>query len=133
MGGAGAGQVTKLANQVIVGETITAVAEAFLLAECAGVSPATLRQALRGGFADSRVLELHGDRMVRGDYEPGGRARAQLKDIREALALARQHGLASPALPAAVATWEELVGSGMGELDHSAMFAFLKQRGETST
>ena len=74
----GAGQTAKLANQLIVGITIGAVAEAFKIAESGGCDPAVLRQALRGGFADSRILELHGERMVTGNYEPGGKSSTQL-------------------------------------------------------
>src|SRR5260370_1320917 len=79
---AGAGQVTKLANQLIVAQTIDAVAQALRLAELAGLDPARVREALLGGFAESRILQLHGDRMVRRDFAPGGRSTLQLKDVR---------------------------------------------------
>ena len=82
MGRQGAGQVTKLANQLIVAQTIDAVAQALRMAELAGVDAGLVREALRGGFAESRILELHGDRMVRRDFAPGGRSELQLKDVR---------------------------------------------------
>ena len=81
LGPNGAGQSAKLANQLIVAITIGAVAEAFQLAERAGCDLAVLQKALQGGFADSRILIQHGERMVKSDYEPGGRCRSQLKDI----------------------------------------------------
>ena len=89
LGPAGAGQVTKLANQLIVAQTIDAVAQALRLAELSGVDPAAARQAMLGGFADSRILDLHGDRMVRRDFVAGGRAEWQLKDVR---LIAEHHG-----------------------------------------
>ena len=84
VGGTGTGQVAKAANQVIVGLTIGAVAEALTLARRAGADPAKVRQALGGGFADSRILELHGQRMIDGDFRPGGRATIQRKDMAQA-------------------------------------------------
>lgn len=126
LGGYGAGQITKLVNQVIVAESVTAVAEGLLLAEAAGVDPAKVREALRGGFADSRILNLHGGRMVTGRFEPGGRASAQLKDVRLALALQRETGVDLPGLTCNAGLWEDMVRSGMGDLDHSAIHAFLK-------
>lgn len=88
LGPNGAGQTAKLANQLIVAITIGAVAEAFKLAESAGCNSDKLRSALMGGFADSKILNLHGERMVKRDFEPGGRSWSQLKDIKNALALA---------------------------------------------
>ena len=82
LGPAGSGQVTKLANQLIVAQTIDAVAQALRLAELAGLDSARVREALLGGFAESRILHLHGDRMVRRDFAPGGRSALQLKDVR---------------------------------------------------
>lgn len=127
LGGLGAGQITKLANQVIVAESVAAVAEGLLLAEASGVDPAKVREALRGGFADSRILELHGGRMVAGRFEPGGRAAAQLKDVRLALALQRETGVDLPGLMCNAGLWEEMVRAGLGDLDHSAIHAFLKR------
>lgn len=122
MGGIGAGQVTKAANQVIVGLTIGAVAEAFTLARHAGVDPAKLRSALLGGFADSRVLDLHGRRMVEGDFAPGGKAATQRKDMTQALDLAAALGIDMPATALNKTLYDRLCdGRGEGDLDHSAL------------
>jgi 3-hydroxyisobutyrate dehydrogenase-like beta-hydroxyacid dehydrogenase len=123
LGPAGSGQVTKLANQLIVAQTIDAVAQALRLAELAGVDSAAARQAMLGGFADSRILDLHGGRMVRRDFVAGGRAELQLKDVRLICDLAEAVGLDSPTLVNSLARWEELVeGQGLGDLDHSGLF-----------
>ncbi|MCB1228573.1 MAG: NAD(P)-dependent oxidoreductase [Verrucomicrobiales bacterium] len=123
VGGIGAGQVAKLANQLIVAQTIDAVAQALRLAELAGVDAARVRQALLGGFAQSRILELHGDRMLRRDFAPGGRAVLQLKDVRLITELAQATGFHSPTLDNCRAQWETLVHeAGLGELDHSGLF-----------
>jgi len=123
LGPAGSGQVTKLANQLIVAQTIDAVAQALRLAELAGVEPARVREALLGGFAESRILKLHGDRMVRRDFAPGGRAELQLKDVRLICALAESLGFESPTLDNCRAQWEKFVEKeGHGELDHSGLF-----------
>lgn len=123
MGGSGAGQVTKLANQLIVAQTIDAVAQALRLAELAGVDSALVRQALLGGFAESRILNLHGDRMVRRDFTPGGRSTLQLKDVRLICELAESLGFHSTTLDNCRAQWETFVHEkGGGELDHSGLF-----------
>lgn len=123
MGTSGAGQVTKLANQLIVAQTIDAVAQALRLAELSGVDPALVRKALLGGFAESRILDLHGDRMVRRDFAPGGRATLQLKDVRLMSQLAESVGLDSPTLKNSLAQWESFVHEkGLGDLDHSGLF-----------
>ncbi|MCB1207195.1 MAG: NAD(P)-dependent oxidoreductase [Verrucomicrobiae bacterium] len=123
MGAQGAGQVTKLANQLIVAQTIDAVAQALRLAELAGVDPALVREALRGGFAESRILELHGDRMVRRDFAPGGRSELQLKDVRLMSDLAERVGLRSSTLANSRQLWERFVHEmGHGNLDHSGLF-----------
>ncbi len=123
MGPAGSGQVTKLANQLIVAQTIDAVAQALRMAELAGVDPAKVREALLGGFAESRILQLHGDRMVRRDFAPGGRAELQLKDVRLMCQLADSVGLDSPTLRNSLAQWEKFVhAEGHGDLDHSGLF-----------
>jgi 3-hydroxyisobutyrate dehydrogenase-like beta-hydroxyacid dehydrogenase len=127
VGESGAGQVTKIVNQVVVAETIVAVAEALLMAEAAGVDPGKVRDALRGGFAESRILELHGARMAAGSFEPGGRAVGQLKDVRLALALEQELGIKLPCLRLNEELWEGMVRAGMGELDHSGMHTYLKQ------
>ncbi|TVP99827.1 MAG: NAD(P)-dependent oxidoreductase [Planctomycetaceae bacterium] len=123
LGPAGSGQVTKLANQLIVAQTIDAVAQALRLAELAGVDPAAARQAMLGGFADSRILDLHGDRIVRRDFVAGGRAELQLKDVRLIWELAQAVGLDSPTLANSLDRWVEMVERrGLGELDHSGLF-----------
>lgn len=123
MGGSGAGQVTKYANQLIVAQTIDAVAQALRMAELAGVDPAKVRDALRGGFAESRILELHGERMVNRDFAPGGRSELQLKDVRLMSELAERVGLDSSTLRNSLALWENFVHErGHGDLDHSGLF-----------
>jgi 3-hydroxyisobutyrate dehydrogenase-like beta-hydroxyacid dehydrogenase len=123
MGGPGAGQVTKLANQLIVAQTIDAVAQALRMAELAGVDSAKVRDALRGGFAESRILELHGDRMIRRDFAPGGRSVLQLKDVRLICELAEEVGLESPTLQNSLHQWVKMVEErGWGDLDHSGLF-----------
>lgn len=123
LGASGSGQVTKLANQLIVAQTIDAVAQALRLAELSGVDAALVRKALLGGFAESRILDLHGDRMVRRDFKPGGRATLQLKDVRLMCQLADSVGLDSPTLKNSLAQWESFVHEkGLGDLDHSGLF-----------
>ncbi len=125
VGGAGAGQVAKAANQVIVGLNIGAVAEALTLAAKAGTDPAKVREALAGGFADSRVLEVHGQRMVMGDFRPGGKATTQHKDLSQALELAAELGFALPATALNRDLYARLIEAGYGELDHSALIKAL--------
>lgn len=121
LGTVGSGQIAKIANQMIVGMTLDAIAEAFALAERAGVDAGRLRQALMGGFAASRILELHGLRMVERKFTPGGRARVQRKDITQALTLAEQVGIDLPALKLNLAHWEKMIAQGDGDLDHSGI------------
>jgi 2-hydroxy-3-oxopropionate reductase len=123
LGPAGSGQVTKLVNQLIVAQTIDAVAQALRLAELAGLDPAQVRESLLGGFAHSRILELHGDRMVRRDFSPGGRAALQLKDVRLICELAESLQFDSPTLRNCRTRWETMVQErGWGDLDHSGLF-----------
>jgi len=121
VGPVGAGQVCKACNQVVVALTLQAVAEALVLAERNGVDPARVRQALLGGFAGSRILEVHGQRMLEGNYQPGFRARLHHKDLRIALETGRSAGV--PMLGTALV--HELLGAvvarGWGDLDHSAL------------
>lgn len=121
VGGTGAGQVAKAANQVIVGLTIGAVAEALTLARRAGVDPSRVREALMGGFAGSRILELHGQRMVERSFEPGGRSTTQRKDLFQALELARSLDLELPATALNMSLYDTLIAQGGGDLDHSAL------------
>jgi 3-hydroxyisobutyrate dehydrogenase-like beta-hydroxyacid dehydrogenase len=123
MGKSGAGQATKLVNQLIVAQTIDAVAQALRLAELAGIDSRKVRDALRGGFAESRILELHGERMVNRDFAPGGRSELQLKDVRLMSELAERVGLESSTLQNSLALWENFVHErGHGDLDHSGLF-----------
>lgn len=129
IGPIGAGQTAKLANQLIVAITIGAVSEAFKLAEGAGCDLAVLQQALQGGFADSTILKQHGLRMVNRDFEPGGRCQSQLKDIRNAMALADKTDLDLPLSNTVEAGFKSLVDDYDGaELDHSAYYLWLEKR-----
>lgn len=121
VGRVGAGQIAKAANQVIVGLTIGAVAEALSLAKRAGADPARVREALDGGFAWSRIMEVHGQRMIDGQFQPGGKVRTQLKDLVQAEKLAASLGLDLPALTLNRQLFERLAESGDADLDHSAL------------
>jgi len=122
IGEVGAGQVAKAANQVIVGLTIGAVAEALALVRSAGVDPGKAREALLGGFAASRILELHGQRMLDDDFRPGGKVITQHKDLEQALELAAAAGLDLPATQLNRSMYQQLIDAGHGDLDHSALF-----------
>ncbi|WP_369817098.1 NAD(P)-dependent oxidoreductase [Acidovorax sp. Leaf78] len=124
----GAGQLTKLANQMIVGITIGAVAEALLFAAKGGADMAKVREAISGGFADSRILQLHGQRMVERDFAPRGRMAVQLKDMRNALATAGEIGFDAPITALFENLYAEGVEHGLGELDHSGLFIELASR-----
>lgn len=122
IGEVGAGQVAKAANQTIVGLTIGAVAEALALAKSAGVDPAKVREALLGGFAASRIMELHGARMLEQNFNPGAKVKTQLKDLRQALELGAEYGVDLRATRLNMKLYEKLVDAGFGDLDHSALF-----------
>jgi 3-hydroxyisobutyrate dehydrogenase-like beta-hydroxyacid dehydrogenase len=122
VGATGAGQVAKAANQVIVGLNIGAVAEALALAKAAGVDPGKVRTALRGGFADSRILEVHGQRMLDDNFAPGGKCTTQRKDMHQALELAAELGLEMPATALSRDLYDRLIDAGDGDLDHAALF-----------
>ncbi|RFB76708.1 NAD(P)-dependent oxidoreductase [Methylovirgula sp. 4M-Z18] len=124
----GAGQLAKLANQVIVGATIGAVAEAFLLAERGGADPARVREALRGGFAESRVLDLHGRRMVERDFVTRGRSVTHLKDIDNALDAAARLGVNDTPFTKATADLFRGLLANACDLDHSALLVELERR-----
>ncbi len=124
----GSGQLAKLANQMIVGITIGAVAEALLFAAKGGADMAKVREAIQGGFADSRILQLHGQRMVERDFAPKGRMAVQLKDMRNALATAQEIGFDAPVTALFEALYADGVEHGMGELDHSGLFVELASR-----
>lgn len=128
VGGHGAGQLAKLANQMIVGVTIGVVAEALLLCEKSGVDPAKVMQALAGGAADSRILRMHGQRMIERDFEARARMTVQLKDLRNALASARDAGMAAPITELLEQLFSEGVANGLAGHDHSAVFLALERR-----
>lgn len=119
VGPAGSGQVAKLCNQLIVGATIQVVAEALLLARAAGADPAAVRDAIRGGFAESRVLEVHGQRMLERNFEPGGRVKTQLKDLQNVLVAAADAGLV---LPVAALAHQQFaaIAEDLSDADHAA-------------
>lgn len=125
VGGPGLGHTVKVINQLIVGLTIETVAEALTLAEKSGVDPRMVQQALKGGFADSKILQLHGSRMIDRSYVPGAKATIQLKDLKLATALAAEAGANLPHLASTLERYEKLVVNGDGELDHSAIHKLL--------
>jgi 2-hydroxy-3-oxopropionate reductase len=123
----GAGQVTKAANQIIVAVNIMAVAEALTLAKKAGVDPAKVRQALLGGFAHSRILELHGQRILDQAFLPGFRIKLHQKDLGIALATGKAHGMPLFATSLMHEVLNTLVAQGHGDLDHSAIAKFVQE------
>lgn len=127
VGPSGAGQICKLANQQIVAITIGAIAEAMMLVEAGGASREKFREAIRGGFAESRILELHGQRMVERRFEPGGPSRLQLKDLNAVAAMAETFGLELPLTSEVRQAFEAFVADGNGELDHSALLLHLEK------
>lgn len=128
IGDAGTGQVTKAANQVIVGLNIGAVAEALTLAQRAGADIVKVREALMGGFAASRILEVHGQRMIDGSFQPGGRITTQHKDMTQAIELAAEYDQALPASSLNRSLYNNLINDGKGDLDHSALFLAYKDK-----
>jgi 2-hydroxy-3-oxopropionate reductase len=118
----GAGQVTKACNQIVITQTIAAVGEAFVFARKNGVDPARVREALLGGFAGSRVLEAHGQRMIDHDFNPGFKARLHRKDMRIVLETAAEIGVGLPGAALGTQYLNALVGAGDGELDSSAIY-----------
>lgn len=125
IGASGAGQLAKACNQIIVGLTIQAVAEAITLARASGVDPATVRQALMGGYAQSRVLEVHGQRMVERNFQPGGRASLHYKDLGIALAAGQEAGIPLVGTALVHELFAALRATGRGDLDHSALACLL--------
>jgi 2-hydroxy-3-oxopropionate reductase len=121
IGDSGAGQVCKICNQVAIGGALAGVSEAFALARKAGVDQAKVRQALLGGFAASRVLEVHGERMLTGNYKPGFRARLYQKDLRLANEAAASHSVAMPATALVTQLANALAAAGGADLDYSAL------------
>lgn len=127
VGDAGAGQVTKAANQIVVAGTIAAVGEALLLAARAGVDPAKVREALMGGFAQSRILELHGNRMLQRNFQPGFKVRLHRKDMSIILNTGRELGMALPVSSTVAELMNAVIANGGGELDHSALVTILEK------
>jgi len=128
VGSTGCGELLKLVNQMIVASTIATVSEALLLAEQGGASPAAVGEALAGGFADSVVLQQHGKRMVERSFAPGGPAKYQLKDTRNAIDYANAIGLSLPVATLVNSLFEDMVDHGDGELDHSALIREIRRR-----
>ena len=129
VGGNGDGQTCKVANQIIVALTIEAVGEALLFASKAGADPAKVREALMGGFAASRILEVHGERMIRRNFQPGFRIELHQKDLGLALDGARALGLALPNTAAAQQLFSACVAQGGARWDHSALVRALELLG----
>lgn len=126
VGPSGAGQVCKSCNQIVVGATIAGVAEAILLAQANDVDPARVREALLGGFAASRILEVHGLRMIEGDYRPGFKASLHQKDMRIVLESAQALDLPLRTATLVAQALDALVGQGRGEEDSSAIFEVIR-------
>jgi 2-hydroxy-3-oxopropionate reductase len=127
IGPSGAGQVAKAANQVVVALTIQAVAEALVLARKAGVDPAQVRAALLGGFAQSRILEVHGQRMLDGAYDPGFRLSLHRKDLAVALQLGREERVPLFATAQVAELMDALLAQGAGDRDHAALATLYEQ------
>ncbi len=121
IGRSGAGQICKVCNQVAIGGALAGVSEAFALAKKAGVDAARVRQALLGGFAASRVLEVHGERMLTANYKPGFRARLYQKDMRLANEAASANGVSMPANAVVAQLLNALIASGGADLDYAAL------------
>lgn len=130
VGDAGAGQITKAANQMVVGTTIAIVSEALVLAAKAGVDPAKVRQALLGGFAQSKILEAHGQKMLDRNFKPGFRIRLHEKDMKIALATGSEYGV--PLLVTGVVgqMMTAMKGMGEGDLDHAGLVKFVEKLAE---
>ncbi len=127
VGEAGAGQITKVANQIIVALNIEAVSEALLFASKAGADPSRVRQALMGGFAASRILEVHGERIIKRTFEPGFRIALHQKDLNLALQSARKLGISLPNTATAQELFNSCAANGDGQKDHSAMVTALER------
>jgi 2-hydroxy-3-oxopropionate reductase len=127
VGDAGAGQVTKAANQMVVGTTIAIVAEALVLAKKAGVDPAKVRQALLGGFAQSKILEAHGQKMLERNFNPGFRIRLHEKDMKIALATGSEYGVPLMVSGVVAQMMTAMKGMALAELDHSALVKLIEE------
>jgi 2-hydroxy-3-oxopropionate reductase len=127
IGEAGAGQVTKACNQIIVGMTIQAVAEAMTIAKKSGVDLVKVREALLGGFAQSRILDLHGQRIIDNNFQPGFKLKLHRKDMNIALQTGRELSVPLPGSAQVAAQMDAILAQGDGELDHSALALFLQK------
>jgi 2-hydroxy-3-oxopropionate reductase len=127
IGGPGAGQMTKTCNQMIVGMTIQAVAEAFTLAGKAGVNLEKMREVLLGGFAQSRILDLHGKRMIEQNFKPGFKVKLHRKDMNLALQAGKENAVPLYGSSLVASHMDALIAQGRGELDHSAMALLMQQ------
>jgi 2-hydroxy-3-oxopropionate reductase len=132
VGPPGSGQLAKCVNQLVVAVTIGAVAEGLLLAESGGADPAAVREAILGGFAESRILREHGARMLARNFVPGGFSRLQLKDLDTILDVAEQAVVELPFASLARELFADLVDHGDGELDHSALYLELERQAKSS-
>jgi 2-hydroxy-3-oxopropionate reductase len=131
IGGHGAGLVAKAANQIIVGLTIEAVAEALVFAAKSGVDPEKVRSALLGGYAQSRVLELHGRRMTDRNFAPGGKVRSHKKDIEIVMSVAGELGMYLPGTALLSHLWNAVAGQGGLDWDHSSLIKVLEMTSQT--
>lgn len=127
VGKAGCGELAKLVNQMIVASTIATVSEGLLMAQQGGADPRKVKEALSGGFADSPILQQHGERMLNETFEPGGTARTQLKDTHTAMAHAQTLGLNLPVAKLVDQLFESMVNAGDADLDHSGLIRELKR------
>lgn len=132
IGGNGDGQTCKVANQIVVALTLEAVAEALVFASKAGADPMKVRAALLGGFAQSRILEIHGERMIKRTFNPGFRVKLHQKDLNIALQAARSMGLSLPNTATAQELFNALAAQGGSELDHSSIVMVLEKLGNHS-
>lgn len=126
IGDVGTGQIAKAANQIIVGLNIGAVAEALALAKKAGADPARVREALMGGFAASRILEVHGQKMIDENFAPGAKATTQYKDMTQAVELGAHYNLQLPATELGKQLFKQMIDSGGANLDHSALIKVIE-------
>ena len=131
VGDTGAGQVTKAANQMVVGTTIAIVAEALVLAAKAGVDPAKVRQALLGGFAQSKILDAHGQKMLEHNFKPGFRIRLHEKDMKIALATGAEYGVPLMVSSTVAQLMTAMRAMGNGELDHAGLVKFVEELAKT--
>ena len=127
VGKTGSGQVAKLANQAIVGITIGAISEALILSKAAGANPKAVREAIKTGFAGSPILENHGNRILNGNFKPGGKCSTQLKDMQNIIETARDYNVYLPISNKIKELYTIMVKQGKSNLDHSALYLLLKR------